>query len=235
MAVSHFPSAPLPGTAAPLSSPHHKLRSMNATLWFLLLAALALGGCGSSRPAGAAPERALPLPTAGLSGQKVAVYPLTLVAASEELGWRDRLSPRREALDRADSILAAALTERAPEVTWVLPEELRRAAQRGAPMLTDPDQMATALLRSPEVNIVPDPLRSQMRALTAVAGDRYALVPASLVFFPDSGAGGRAAFTVVLVDVRTGVIGWRTVAQGRGSSPWDAFWSALKTLTPGLP
>lgn len=235
MAVLHCPSAPLPGAATPLSSRHYKIRNMNAVLWPILLAGLALGGCGSSPGAVAVPEPGAPLPTAGLAGQKVAVYPLTLLGASEELGWRYRLSPRREALDRADSILATALTERAPEVTWVLPEELRRAARRGTPMLADPDQLATGLLRSPELSIVPDPLRTQLRALTAVVGDRYALVPASLVFWPDSGGVGRAELTVVLVDVRTGAIGWRTVARGKGSSPWEAFWSALKALTPGLP
>jgi hypothetical protein len=102
-------------------------------------------------------------------------------------------------------------------------------------MLTDPDQMATALLRSAELTVVPDPLRSQMRALTGVAADRYALVPASLVFLADPGGRARAELTVVLIDVRTGAIGWRTVAWGVGDGPWDALRAALKALTPGLP
>ncbi len=145
------------------------------------------------------------------------------------------LGPRRAALDRADSVVAEELVARAPEVTWILPDELRRAARRGQPMLADPDQMATALLRSPELTIVPDPLRSQMRALTAVAGDRYALVPASLVFVPDEAGRASAELTVVLIDVRTGVIGWRTVARGVGEGPWESLKAAVKALTPGLP
>ncbi len=204
--------------------------------WLIYLAGLGVIACGGSRPTGVrslAPVAALP--TAGLAGQKVALYPLTMLGAAEELGWGDLLSPRRAALDRADSVVAQELAARAPEVTWVLPGDLRRAARRGQPMLTEPDQMATALLRSPDLTIVPDPLRSQMRALTAVAGDRWALVPASLVFVPDETGQSRAELTVVLVDVRTGVIGWRTVAHGVGGAPWEALRAALKALTPGLP
>ncbi|GBD32327.1 MAG: hypothetical protein KatS3mg081_1934 [Gemmatimonadales bacterium] len=204
--------------------------------WFTVVAGLSLVACSGSRAAGTgSPAPVAPLPTAGLAGQRVAVYPLTMVGAADELGWRDLLSPRRAALDRADSVVAEELSARAPEVTWILPDELRRAARRGQPMLTDPDQMATALLRSPELRIVPDPLRSQMRALTAVAADRYALVPASLVFLPDESGQARAELTVVLIDVRTGEIGWRTVARGVGSAPWEALRAAIKALTPGLP
>lgn len=200
-----------------------------------LLGAVLGAGCAKSQPAAAVPAAASPLPTAGLAGQRVAVYPLTLVAADEAMGWGDSLSPRRAALDRADSVIGEALTQRSPEVTWVLPGELRRAARRGTGILADPDQMATALLRAPGLRTIPDPLRSQMRSLTAAAGDRYALVPASLIYAPSDHGTGRAELTLVLVDVRTGAVGWRTVARASGSGPWDALWRALKTLTPSLP
>lgn len=193
-------------------------------------------GCAKSQPDTVAPAAASPLPTAGLAGQRVAVYPLTLIAADEATGWADSLTPRRAALDRADSVIGEALTQRSPEATWVLPPEMRRTARRGIGMLADPDQMGTALLRAPGLRTIPDPLRSQMRSLTAAAADRYALVPASLVYTPsDDSVGGRAELTLVLADVRTGLIGWRTVAWATGSGPWDALWRALKTLTPGLP
>jgi len=44
-----------------------------------------------------------------------------------------------------------------------------------------------------------------------------------------------AELTVVLVDVRTGRVGFRTVARGDGSDPWTALTRAVKSLTPGLP
>jgi hypothetical protein len=199
---------------------------------FALLGFSACGG-GAHPSTGAEPETS-PLPTAGIAGQEVAVYPLTLVVSEESLGWSEQLQPRREALDHADSLIAALLTERAPEVVWVLPEALRRASSRAPGMLANPDQMGTALLRSP-LDRVPDPLRSQLRTLTGMAAGRHALLPASLVFLSDSGGLGRAELTLAIVDVRTASVQWRTVAIGVGDDPWVATWEALKSLVPGLP
>lgn len=204
----------------------------------VVLAAAGLAACGGKGPAdgqAAAPEPTLPLPTAGIAGQRVAVYPLTLVTAAEGLGWQPYLAARREALDRADSIIAALLAERSPEVTWVPPAELRRAAARAPGMLANPDQMGTALLRSPGVEQIPDPLRSQMRSLNGVAADRYALIPAALVFTRTPEGRGQAELMLVMGDVRTGLLPWRTVARGEGADPWEALRVAFKTLTPGLP
>src|SRR5205807_4831056 len=82
--------------------------------------------------------------------------------------------------------------ERTPEVSWVLPDALRRAARRAPGIAPDPDQMGSAVLRAPDVEIVPDPLRSELRTLVALGGNggRYALVPAALVY---RRAGGPAA------------------------------------------
>jgi len=44
-----------------------------------------------------------------------------------------------------------------------------------------------------------------------------------------------AELTVVLADVRTGRVGFRTVARGEGDDPWTALTRAVKSLTPGLP
>ncbi len=198
----------------------------------MLLAA----ACGRSQPAETGPAPTAPLPVAGLAGLKVVVYPLTLVAADDQLGWTAALSPRRAALTHADSLLGETLTGRAPEVQWVLPPALRRAARRAGPVAVDPDQMGTSLLRGPKLGKLPDPLWRQMRSLTALAGERFALVPASLIFVPaKEGSGGRAELTLVLADVRSGAIEWRTVANAVGADPWEALQGALKALTPGLP
>lgn len=198
----------------------------------------AVTGCGGSHAQDAAPIPAptAPLPTAGLAGQKVVVYPLTLVAADERLEWSAALTPRRAALDHADSLLAETLTGRAPEVTWILPPALRQVARRSAPVTISPDQTPTSLLRSAGLKQLPDPLWSQMRNLVAVAGDRYALIPASLVFVPaPEGNGGRTELTLVLADVRTGAVSWRTVANAVAGDPWEGLARALKALTPWLP
>ena len=204
-----------------------------------LLVSVMVAGCGG-KGAGAndtapEPEPTAPLPTGGIAGQAVAVYPLTLVTAEEDLRWQPYLANRREALDRADSILGSLLVERSPEVQWIGPDALRRAAARAPGMLANPDQLGTALLRGMEVERVPDPLRSQMRALNGVVADRFALVPAALIFRAAPDGLGTAELHLVLADVRSGLVGWRTVARGDGHDPWDALRVAVKSLTPGLP
>lgn len=191
--------------------------------------------CGGGQPDENVPPQVLPLPTAGISGRPVTLYPLTMIAAEDALGWSDSLRPREAALHRADSVIGLFLTERAPEVQWILPDQLRRAADRAPGMLTDPDRMATALLRANELMQVPDPLRSQMRGLTGVAGDRYAAVPAALVYRAEPSGLARAELSLVLVDVRNGLIGWRTVGRGEGSDPASALWAALSSLVPDIP
>ncbi|HXV87025.1 MAG TPA: hypothetical protein VD793_10010 [Gemmatimonadales bacterium] len=153
----------------------------------------------------------------------------------QALAWQEAVGLRRPALHQADSLLIEGLKERAPEVTWVAPDQLRQAARRNAGAFADPDQMATALLRAPSVGRIPDPLWSQMRTLVAAVGDRYVMVPAALVFVPGSSESGRAELTVVLADVRSGTIGWRTVAHAEAPDPWRAFRGAVRALTPGLP
>jgi hypothetical protein len=198
-------------------------------------------GCGgkSQTPT---PEPTAPLPTAGIAAQQVAVLPLTLIAADDSLRWGGLLGERRAALAKADSVFGSLLQARAPEVTWILPDALRRAARRAPGIAPDPDQMGSAILLHPSrqrPEVVPDPLRSELRTLAALSGGgggRYVLVPAGLVFRRTSDrSSGTAELTIVLADVRTGRVGFRTVARGEGDDPWTALTRAVKNLTPGLP
>ena len=185
------------------------------------------------------PAPTIPLPVAGLASVKVPVLPLTLLAADDSLGWGQHFADQHAALASADSILGTLLKMRAPEVTWVLPEDLRRQARRSPTFAANPDQMGTALLRGARVVDVPDPLRAELRTLVAIADARYALVPAQLVFVRTPGSAdprtGTAELTVVIVDARLGRVGFRTIARGDGTDPWMALTRAVKALTPGLP
>ena len=204
----------------------------------ILVGAVGSWGCGHKQPAEPPPPApTIPLPTAGLAGQPVSLFPLTLVAAEDSLHWDAFFSDRRTSLDRADSIIDGLLGARAPEVGWVLPAELRRASRRAAGIAADPDHLGTSILRDERVLDVPDPLRSQLRTLGALGGGRYALVPAALVFRRSATApfAPTAELSIALVDTRLAKVEWRTVARGEGADPWTALTRAVKALTPGLP
>jgi hypothetical protein len=229
----------------------HSSKLLQANYFLLLLAALSCGGKKSDQQP--KPQPTAPLPTAGLAGQRVALTPITLVAAEEALQWDSLIGDRRATLDKCDSIITTLLTSRAPEVNWVGPAELRHIARRAPGIAADPDQMGTPFLRASNIIDVPDPLRYELRTLMGLVGGRYVMVPAGLVFrvaSPPSGAASRgtpavgpsgrpalatAELSVVLIDSRGGKIGWRTIARGEGDDPWIALTRAVKSLTPGLP
>jgi hypothetical protein len=205
------------------------------TTLLLTVSCAVSAGCAGKKPDENVRPVALPLPAPAIAGRKVAVFPVTLIAADRRLGWDEAIGPRDVAKHRADSVLAEFLMERAPEVDWVLPDALRNAAARAPGVLTDPDKMGTALLRADGIDQIPDPLRSQMRNLIAVAADRFALIPAAVTFVPTPEGAGSAEITFVLVDVRFGTITWRTVSYAEGHDPWVAMWNALRSLVPDLP
>ncbi len=211
--------------------------------WWIAAAALAACGGNPKPDKPVPPPPTVPLPTAGIAGQRVPVLPLTRIGAEEELGlaWVD--TARHATLLKADSLMGELLKARASEVNWVLPPDLRREARRSPTVATDPDQMGTAFLAAPTVTEVVDPLRSELRTLVALSGGRYVLAPASLVFkksiSPPVGPGPHGAITaeltVVMVDGRLGQVGWRTIAHAEADDPWLAYIRALKSMTPGLP
>jgi len=209
------------------------------TKYFLVL--LALLSCGGKKKTDQQPTPeqlppTAPLPTAGLAGQRVALTPLELVGAEDTLHLDSIINNRRATLNKSDSIIETLLVARAPEVTWVGPAELRRTARRAAGIATDPDQLGTAFLRADKLIEVPDPLRYQLRTLVGLAGGRYAMVPAGLVFRRRTGRTDvTAELSIVMVDTRVGRVGWRTVARADGDDPWAALTKAVKSLTPGVP
>jgi hypothetical protein len=162
----------------------------------------------------------------------VGVIPLTLVISDDVLGQTPPLTNRLAALAWADSLLAAALEGRGPEVKWVLPPELRKIARRSPTVAPDPDRMGQSLLRAQKLQEVPDPLRSSLRSLMALVGGRMVLVPAALAFLKEPGGEVRAELSLVLADTRTGKVVWRTLAWGTGPTLERALVKALDTVLP---
>lgn len=187
---------------------------------------------GSSPPAKRPPALATP----ALAGQAVAVLPLTLAAADPALAGDSTVRALRErqaGLAWADSIIGATLEARAPEVSWTLPGRLRQLARRNPGMVPDPDRMGQAVLRSPKLKRIPEPLASSLRNLTAVTGGRYAMVPAALGLARDAAGGVRADLALALADARSGLVVWRALSSATAASPGEAVALALANVLPG--
>lgn len=175
------------------------------------------------------------LPTQALAGKTVGVLPLTLLVADPTLESDPAYAnykERRSGLQRADSLISDALVGHGPEVHWVLPPELRKMARRSAGFVPDPDDMGQAVLRAPKLQTIPDPLRSSLRSLLAIADGRLALVPASLGFGPEPDGQIRADLSLVVGDARTGKVMWRSLAWGRGKTPDAALKAAMAAVLP---
>lgn len=171
--------------------------------------------------------------TAAIAGQGVAIIPLAMVVTEPEVPPGTIPTDRIAVMRWSDSLLADGAVSRAPEVKWVLPGELRRVARRAGGLVPEPDQMGQSIMRSWSLTSVPDPLRSNLRKLVAVAGGwRYALIPAMLVFKMDSTGALAADLSMVLADTRTGRVVWRSLATGSGGTPEQVMGKAIKTIFP---
>ena len=208
---------------------------MKSTPGTLLLLASAFAAPLSAQTKPPKPKvPASPLVTSGLAGQGVAVLPLTMVVGDPRLPGTSGPKARATLLVWADSLLGDALAERVPEVTWILPVELRRTATRAVGLLPSPDRMGQAIMRSPNLKDMPDPLRSYVRQLLAMSnGARWALIPASVTLSADAKSDSLSVeLAAVLVDGRLGKVAWRTVAIGKGDTADAAFHAALLTMFP---
>jgi hypothetical protein len=155
-----------------------------------------------------------------------------IVTATDTLDTLAVLQDHEHALRWADSLIGVALLERAPEIKWVLPPELRKRALRAPGVMTDPDRMGQAIMRNSKLKDTPDPLRSYLRTMTAVVGGDFALIPAALMIeaVPDTGL--RVYLAMVMSNTRTGDVVYRTVATGIGSNPTRALKAAMLTVIP---
>jgi hypothetical protein len=124
------------------------------------------------------------------------------------------------------------LMERGPEVTWVLPAELRATARRAPATVTNPDRMGHALMRAQGIDVVPDPLRSYLRALTAMTNARMVMIPAAVRFTVDSAGGIRAETVLVLTDSRNGAVLWRSQPTATAATPREAFRATITHILP---
>jgi hypothetical protein len=93
--------------------------------------------------------------------------------------------------------------------------------------------MGQAIMRNPELKVIPDPLRSNLRSLIALTPNgRIVMIPAALGFTLDSVRTVKADLSLTLADVRSGKVLWRTQAIGSGPTPRVALDAALASVLP---
>jgi hypothetical protein len=196
---------------------------------FLML--LLVTGCLPASTSRVPPAPVLPIPVDLLAGSAVAVYPLNSFRIDTAMVWARELGDQRATLARIDSMILRTLTLRLTEVTWMSPADLRNAAAKGPGMLVPPEQIGTSRILVKIAAPVPEPVRSQMRQLTAVAtGGRFALVPATLVIERADSTRGRVKLVVALIDLRWGAVRWGGTLIGLSENPWDAISQAASQL-----
>jgi hypothetical protein len=188
---------------------------------------LAVGTAPAQEPK-ASPAPALLL--SPLAGQPIPVLPITYVVADSTV---TPMLPAALAqrLAWADSLVGEALLGRGPEVSWLLPEELRRIARRAPGTVSNPDRMGQALLRADGLKRIPDPLFSQLRSLAAMSNARQVLVPAA-VRFRRVVEGVRAEVVLVLTDTRSGALLWRSTPFAVAATPDAALSAAMAKILP---
>lgn len=167
-----------------------------------------------------------------LAGQNVAALPITLITRDSLITDGPLVRERRAVLAWADSVIGEALLVGAAEVNWILSEELRRIAKRSAGFVPDPDRMGQAALRSHDLKRIPDPLRSSLRTVMAMAGGRLAFVPASARFTLDEDGAVQVTLEAALADARLGTVVWRTTAIGSGPDAAEALRAAIASFLP---
>lgn len=195
----------------------------------------ALAACSTASVPPATAQQKVPaapaLAVAPLAGQRVPVLPFTLITVDASI--EAQLPADRVArLGWADSILADVLLSRGPEVSWVLPAELRASARRAPGTVTDPDRMGHALMRAQGIDVVPDPLRSYLRSLTAMTNSRLVMIPAAVRFTVDSAGGVRAETVLVLADSRNGAVMWRSQPVATAITAAEAFRATIAHILP---
>ncbi len=186
----------------------------------VLIVSLSVTACGGRATGRAAPEDPFittglaALPVASLAGQHTLLLTVGGVVVGDSASPLPGLQGRRaELLAWANLALDSALRRDAATVTWYGLAEQRRLA-RGAPTLgLQPDLIGTAFLVDRRQEVVPDPLRTQLRSLAALSGARLALAPAAVrVAGPQDAL--TASLLLVVVDTRVGNVVWRGRVEG---------------------
>jgi hypothetical protein len=152
----------------------------------------------------------------------VAVYPLQRIAPADSAGWASAIPDVSAAMQAFDDELRFALTQRRGLSEWKQLPDLERAARRAvpfSPVLRDLPVEALVGKLDERLRSVPGSLAESIRKISGLTDVRWALVPAQVKFVPAAG-GQRAVVRVLLIDARTGEIGFAADVLGEVAPAW---------------
>src|ERR1700733_10262351 len=123
-----------------------RVRTVGVFSAALLLATLGLDAC-ATKSASKSDKSLLvhPIPgraLAGMEGKDLVLTPTAYLRPGDKLGWVTAMKSPRDFLRMTESLIQASLEARAYKVKWVFPPKLRRAADRSAGMIQDPDALS---------------------------------------------------------------------------------------------
>lgn len=178
-------------------------------------------------------------------GSVAVVLPVQSSLPSPGGAWPGDAATEEEALRAMDAELGFALAERRAARNWAMPPDLRRRVQRNPMIAVDPDRVAfQGLLARPDRrDQIYEPLHGELRALAALFGTRFVILPlrlgmASLRDEPrpdeaesdavaaktcaDGEASRRPELLLTLIDIRRSAVLWHGTVQGRPGCPEDS-------------
>lgn len=121
-----------------------------------------------------------------------------------------------------DSEIAFFLADQAPRVHWVMSDAVIKAARNARSIGVHPDALAVAAFSTTRLKRIGDPLWGDLRLLGEVTNARYAVLPFSAGFAPDSAGGtGRVEIGAAIIDTGNGNVLWTGYAAGE-HGPQDA-------------
>ena len=208
--ITTGPIFPLTMNHGPARMRHRFRQPFAAALRCCVCAGLCalVGACASKQPKPAdpaaleteAPRQAAPL--AVFRTQPLVVTPVQRLRGGDVLGWAAAAGDFRGQLAGLDSAIADAARGRGV-AGWAFAPEVERAARRNPTLAPDPHALAVdELLAAKQPPQLAGPLGSQLRALVALDGQRYVLVPIELRYARRVDGQGEAVLRIALVDAR---------------------------------
>jgi hypothetical protein len=207
----------------------------------LIVAAVAASACGGARPGRTSPAdpfASIPiaaLPTPALAGDPTLLLTVGALIVGDSASALPELEARRTALlGAAYAALDTVLRRDAREIRWLGLDEQERAARRSPTLNLSPERLPTAYLVGERVEVVPDPMRAELRTLAGLTGCRLAVAPAAARIAGSAGA-YVATYVLAVVDTRIGRVVWRGRVVGpAAATPEAAFAAAAGTALATL-